>query len=211
MADSALAFVGEINNEHEEVTKGESAALSHAIKCGKLLNLARENVKAEKGKWGAWLSQHCPKIPQTTASLYMRLAESENVIAKATSIRAAIQVLGTTRERTEPNKLRLEPTKAKGGSADLATLFQNSAPDEINIAMKNAGVLEKVRDRMFQGFDPKGLSVLLLKMWQPAELKELANLLMTGVRERPAVPASIAVVSTAAQNATVMMSKRPSS
>ena len=52
---SAASYVDPINAEYREVVKAERAALPHAIKCGELLNLAKENVKAEKMKWGEWL------------------------------------------------------------------------------------------------------------------------------------------------------------
>jgi len=75
MSNSAASFVDPINAEYREVVKAEKAALPHAIKCGELLNLAKENVKEEKMKWGEWLKVNCPDISQETASLYMRLAE----------------------------------------------------------------------------------------------------------------------------------------
>jgi len=55
---SAASYVDPINAEYREVVKAERAALPHAIKCGELLNLAKENVKAEKMKWGEWLMSH---------------------------------------------------------------------------------------------------------------------------------------------------------
>ena len=71
MTDSELSFVGQINTEYREACKAESNALQHAIKCGEYLTLAKENVKAEKGKWLPSLQPNCPEIPQTTASLYI--------------------------------------------------------------------------------------------------------------------------------------------
>jgi len=76
---SAASFVDPINAEYREVVKAERSALPHAIKCGELLNLAKENVKAEKMKWGEWLKVNCPDIAQETASLYMRLAEHKGI------------------------------------------------------------------------------------------------------------------------------------
>jgi hypothetical protein len=73
---SAASFVDPINAEYREVVKAERAALPHAIKCGELLNLAKENVKAEKMKWGEWLKVNCPDVTQETASLYMRYLQS---------------------------------------------------------------------------------------------------------------------------------------
>ena len=59
--NSAASFVDPINAEYREVVKAEKSALPHAIKCGELLNLAKENVKAEKMKWGEWLKVNCPR------------------------------------------------------------------------------------------------------------------------------------------------------
>ena len=90
---SAASFVDPINVEYREVVKAERAALPHAIKCGELLNLAKENVKAEKMKWREWLKVNCPDIAQETASVYMRLAEHKKLVAKAKSIREARELL----------------------------------------------------------------------------------------------------------------------
>jgi hypothetical protein len=44
--DSALAFVGQIMTAYRAAMKVEGDALLAAIECGKYLNLAKENVKA---------------------------------------------------------------------------------------------------------------------------------------------------------------------
>jgi hypothetical protein len=96
---SAASFVDAINTTYHEVVKAERAALPHAIKCGELLNLAKENVKAEKMKWGEWLKVNCPDIAQETASLYMRLAEHKKLVGKAKSIREARELLPKAQPR----------------------------------------------------------------------------------------------------------------
>jgi hypothetical protein len=58
---SAASFVDPINAEYREVVKAEKAALPHAIKCGELLNLAKENVKTEKMKWGEMAQGQLPR------------------------------------------------------------------------------------------------------------------------------------------------------
>src|SRR5215471_21199314 len=92
---SALSFVGQIQTEHKAVLKADGEALKHAIECGKYLNLAKENVLAAKpkGKWTKWREENITEISQQTASLYMRLAENEEAIAKCTSIRQADELL----------------------------------------------------------------------------------------------------------------------
>src|SRR5262249_21329037 len=90
-SDNARTFVGEINEEHKLVLRADSEALKHAIKCGKALCLAKENVLSTKpkGKWLRWLKEQCPDIHRNTAALYMRVAENEDKIADCTSIRDA--------------------------------------------------------------------------------------------------------------------------
>jgi hypothetical protein len=79
------SLVKQILLSHEQVRmaveRGYSSALEHAIRCGELLILQKETVTAT-AKWGPWREEHLPNIPQTTASLYMRLAENKEVIQK---------------------------------------------------------------------------------------------------------------------------------
>src|SRR6516165_6354264 len=73
----ALSLVPEIKAAHEEAEKsqrgGHGRALEYAIKAGDALNIAKEAVG--HGAFSIWRQQNLPHIPQTTASLYMRLAE----------------------------------------------------------------------------------------------------------------------------------------
>src|SRR5262249_39339662 len=76
----ALSLVPEIKTAHEEAEKcqrsGHGRALECAIKAGDALILAKEAVG--HGAFGIWRQQNLPHIPQTTASLYMRLAENKD-------------------------------------------------------------------------------------------------------------------------------------
>src|SRR6516164_8291426 len=118
----AASFVDPINAEYREVVKAEKSALPHAIKCGELLNLAKENVKAEKMKWGEWLKVNCPDIAQETASLYMRLAEHKTKVGKAKSIREARELLPKAKPRgREPEP---EISNAVTNSTDPAVVLQ---------------------------------------------------------------------------------------
>jgi hypothetical protein len=103
---TAASFVDLINAAYREVVKAESSALPHAIKCGEFLNLAKENVKAEKKKWGDWLSANCPEIAQETASLYMRLAEHKVKVSKAKSVREARELLPKATPLEMPSHLQ---------------------------------------------------------------------------------------------------------
>jgi hypothetical protein len=73
----ALSLLPVIREAHEEAEKCQRSshgrALEHAIKAGDALNLAKEAVG--HGAFSIWRQQNLPHIPQTTASLYMRLAE----------------------------------------------------------------------------------------------------------------------------------------
>src|SRR6266566_2969706 len=149
--DNALAFVGEIMTAYRAAMKVEGDALRAAIDCGKYLNLAKENVKAAKGKWLPWLKKNCPEISQQTASLYMRLAENKDKIAGegVKTIRDADKMLRQPRDEEDEtdddaedetddetnNALLVGPQPA---SPDLVTLLKNVGPDEVVIALKQA-------------------------------------------------------------------------
>jgi hypothetical protein len=147
--DNARTFVGEINEEHKLVLRADGEALRHAIKCGKALTLAKENVLSTKpkGRWLAWLGEHCPDIHRNTAALYMRLAENEEKIADCTSIREADVKLrkpdGDEEEEEsdsdtdesdatddEADKSAQRVVQA-GHTADLADLLENVDVDEV--------------------------------------------------------------------------------
>src|SRR6516162_5504572 len=78
--NKALSLVPEIKAAHEEAEKSQRAshtrALEYAIKAGDALMLAKEAVG--HGAFGIWRQQNLPQLPQTTASLYMRLAENKD-------------------------------------------------------------------------------------------------------------------------------------
>jgi hypothetical protein len=124
---NAQSYTDEIIKYHlKAITaqrEGLQEALGYAIKCGKALNLAYENIKAAKGKWGDYLKEI--KIAQTTASMYQRLADNEEFLKSAAmqkaidegaaegalSIRGALNVL-PKRERKaseKPKEKTLQP------------------------------------------------------------------------------------------------------
>ena len=166
---SALAFVGQIQTEHKAVLKADGEALKHAIECGKYLNLAKENVLAAKGKWTKWREDHIPEISQQTASLYMRLAENAEAVAKCISIRQADELLRALSSNSRSNasdKSDSAETESdegedeagdaddtnnallvrKGASLDLATTFKNTAVDEVYTALTQAWDADQLRD-----------------------------------------------------------------
>jgi hypothetical protein len=134
MKNSAASFVDQINTAYREVVKAESGALPHAIKCGEFLNLAKENLKSEGGKWSEWLKVNCPDIPQTTASLYMRLAENKAKVGKALSIRKAQELLPkqTRTPSQSTNQVDADQTnKSEGSSRSFEDQVVAFEPDEV--------------------------------------------------------------------------------
>src|SRR5262245_60875281 len=90
----AMSLVPEIKAAHEEAEKcqrnSHSRALEHAIKAGDALRLAKDAVG--HGAFSIWRQQNLPHIPQTTASLYMRLAEHKDKF-KGTEISNTVATL----------------------------------------------------------------------------------------------------------------------
>ena len=76
----AAVLVPQILDAHQKVVDAEKSAhqrsLDAAIAAGKLLIAAQDAIKG-KFKWGEWRDEYLDKLPQTTASLYMRLARNE--------------------------------------------------------------------------------------------------------------------------------------
>jgi hypothetical protein len=72
-------IANQINAAHQEVLKAfGKSTLDAAIKAGELLNIANENVKAEKGKWSDWLTENGVDIPKRTIRVYRQLAENKD-------------------------------------------------------------------------------------------------------------------------------------
>ena len=172
MSNSAASFVDAINNTYHEVVKAEKPALPHAIKCGELLNLAKENVKAEKMKWGEWLKVNCPDIAQETASLYMRLAEHKKLIGKAKSIREARELL----PKAKPRGRERDPKISNGvtNSTDPAVVLQATDAGEIIANIQDdADKLEEVAKASIVKLAPDKVCDALIKVWTDDQLRDL--------------------------------------
>jgi hypothetical protein len=147
--DSALAFVGQIMTAYRTAMKVEGDAQRAAIECGKYLNLAKENVKAAKGKWEAWRKKNCPEISQQTASLYIRLDASKDKIEGVKTIREADKMLRQPRDDDhqdetdddadddETNNVLL--VESQPASPDLVSLRKNVGAHEVVTALHQAG------------------------------------------------------------------------
>jgi hypothetical protein len=167
MSNSAASFIDQIKAEYRAVVEAETNALPHAIKCGEYLILAQENLKAEKGgKWLDWLETNC-QIPQTTASLYMRLAKHKKLVGgKAKSINEARKLLPTTPRQTAPKK----PDEEKPASGFDPS---NDEPSEVAI-----------EDHRLADLGADELCLMLVKEWEDEALRELAKRITDHLAEK---------------------------
>jgi len=153
----ALSLVPEIKQAHEEAEKcqrtSHGQALEYAIKAGDALNLAKEAVG--HGAFSIWRQQNLPHVPQTTASLYMRLAENKekfrgaeisNTVATLSaqgklSLRAAVALLPKrpqTAAQIAAAKARKEAKAAarKSNEGIAKEYLKPLAVDELVIVLK---------------------------------------------------------------------------
>jgi len=134
---------------YDKVTNATKGSLAHAIEAGELLNSAKDALP-KKGEWLRWLGHNLPTIPQTTASLYKRLAENKNVIdqqrvanaidAGGLSIRAAAKFIpqsATATAAAEKRKATLAATKAVATEKQIEELLRDLAIDEVYTALRN--------------------------------------------------------------------------
>jgi Protein of unknown function (DUF3102) len=120
----ALSLVPQINAAYQAMIAAglDKAPLEKAIALGKLLKLAKEALG--HGKFMAYLGQHCPKISQRTANVYMLVANKEehlranwqraaNLAGDGTiSIRTALVELRTPQEKKAAEERAAKATKA---------------------------------------------------------------------------------------------------
>ena len=146
--DKARSYVPQIRAAYEKVINASRGSLNYAIEAGELLNSAKAAMA--KGGWLRWLGHNLPDIPQTTASLYMRLAENKNVIDKQRvasaidegklSIRAAAKLIPQT-EKSKAAAAERAATKAKNkatkAAEGLEEQLRDLAVDEVYTALKN--------------------------------------------------------------------------
>jgi hypothetical protein len=105
--NKALSLIPEIKAAHEEAEKcqrsSHSRALEYAIKAGEGLILAKGAVG--HGAFSIWRQQNLPHIAQTTASLYMRLAEHKAIFREG-------QISNTVATLSAEGKLSLRAAAA---------------------------------------------------------------------------------------------------
>jgi hypothetical protein len=154
VGDKALSYVPQIRAAYEKVINASRGSLNHAIEAGEYLNQAKATM-AKKGGWLRWLGTNLPDIPQTTASLYMRLAEHKNVIDKQRvasaidegklSIRAAAKLIPPTdkaREAAAKRKATREENRATKAAVTVEALLPGLEVDEVYTALKSAMPVE---------------------------------------------------------------------
>ena len=168
--DNALSFVGQIMTAHKAVLKADGEALKHAIKCGKALNLAKENVLSTKpkGKWLRWLEEHCRDIHRNTAALYMRLAENEDKIADCTSIRDADVKLRKSDDDDEADD------ESSDSADDDAEEVTDDDADEAAQRVVQAGATADLAD-LLQALAVDEVCAALIDVWDEAHIIELCN------------------------------------
>jgi len=134
----ALSLVPQINAAYQAMISAglDKAPLEKAIALGKLLKLAKEALG--HGKFMAYLGQHCPKISQRTANVYMLVAKKEehlraNWQRAATlagdgkiSIRTALVELRTPAEKktAEERAAKAKATKAAKAALSAPVLLE---------------------------------------------------------------------------------------
>jgi hypothetical protein len=165
--DKALSLVREIKEAHDKVETCQQVsynqALEYAIKAGEALILAKEAVG--HGAFGAWRQQNLATIPQTTASLYMRLAEHKEKFKEARisnsvadlkskgklSLRAAASLLPkrpqTLAQKAAARARKEAMAEAKKTNEGIARAFINDlAADELVVVLKEIHDPDYLRD-----------------------------------------------------------------
>ena len=147
--DRALSYVPKIIAAYDKVISATKGSLDYAIEAGELLNSAKDALP-KKGEWLRWLGHNLPNIPQTTASLYMRLAENKDVIDKQRvasaidegrlSIRAAAKLIppsATAKAAAATRAATKAANKAVAAAKQIEDLLQDLAVDEVYTALRN--------------------------------------------------------------------------
>jgi len=194
LAAQELAVLAPMINEAYDAAKASMTTfLQHAMTCGDHLHKAKE--KAGKNGWLKWLEENT-KVPQTTASLYMRLATNRSTISNALandpalSITKALELLpkAAPRGATKDTSLTAQAgagtptrTESKGeikiplkGSTDLV---KAGGIDEIFKAMQKKD--QVLKNMMVQASDTEIVDALV--GLPPERFKKIASALTTAM------------------------------
>jgi hypothetical protein len=168
----------EINAAHAEFVNSQKGTISAAFKAGDLLNQAKTAVKASGGKWREWLSEYCRELPQTTASLYMRLAENQALIRSKQRV-ASAEALASEGRLTIRGALKLLPKKPRAAKAAAA-----------KSAVTKAAARDATHD-LLKSLDADELFTLLRAAWEPERVETLAKLLESYLKPAPTQRAQV--------------------
>ena len=89
-----------IRREHAAATSAATAALGHALECGRLLAEAREGI--EHGAWETFVRERCDIAPRT-ARVYLRLHANRERLSNRQHV-AGLTVREAVRELTVPRE-----------------------------------------------------------------------------------------------------------
>jgi hypothetical protein len=124
-------LVKAINDEYSQILASERNNLQKALAIGEKLVALRPRIAPKHGKWQAKLKEHCPDISYETATLYIRLFESQvewRAAAAAKSvgptdltIEAARQLLANPRSTTNASTTTTADTDTNSDSDESDT------------------------------------------------------------------------------------------
>jgi hypothetical protein len=155
-----LSYVPQIIEAHKQVVaaerSGHQRSLDAAIAAGELLNAAKEAIKGQF-RWSEWRSEYLKDVPQTTASLYMRLAKNQDRLRKPSgelttgvaklaatgelSVRKAASLLAEKKPRGKP------PQPKRHGDEEIAKgRLRGLAPDELIAILRELHDMEWLRE-----------------------------------------------------------------
>jgi DUF3102 family protein len=178
--------VAEIRREHKAAHDAQREAVSHAIRCGELLLLAREDVP--HGQWELWVQAKC-KFSSRAARGYLRLARLDaanrqrvaemslrNALAEIASESARQQRLERQAARAAHREAEISAQRpAAGGVIDVEIICESRAT---SATIGTAVDVEKIIDRATQA----------LARWfdevSPADRGRLAAALRQVIAER---------------------------
>jgi hypothetical protein len=169
MSDAGT-LVPQITAAHKAYLTASEGALEHAFRAGELLNLAQESVGRV---WLKWLEANCPDIPQTTASMYMRLADNRAFLFEEAnqqrvaslrrdgklSIRSALSLLPKKPRKAGAGKIT-HPNRAKRSLA-IEEQLQAMDIDEVFKILKDAlqkQQLEALTELLEEHLDPEAVA-----------------------------------------------------
>ena len=130
-SNSLVDLAARINAEHEAATAYMRRGLQRAIACGRLL--IEVKAKLGHGQWLPFLRKYC-RVPERTASHYMRLAHHEDEIGKFADLTVSGALALITKEPA--------PTSLSGFLATAAAKF-DSPFDDSDFEASNAVWLEQ--------------------------------------------------------------------